>query len=118
MIINWLGKAYAYDQKVTVEDAITIFDHTGLGVISWQVAINDAKPRAVQALMWLLKSRNGEPCEISMAGRGADIMEFLNAYAEGMLAASAPVETGPKADSVEPSTDTPTPISPSPEAST
>lgn len=118
MIINWQGKAYSYDQKVKVADAITIFDHTGLGLISWQLAINDAKPRAVQALLWLVKSRNGEPCEIAMAGLNDDLMEFLNAYAEGMLAAAAPVESGPKADSADPSTDTPTPTSPSPEPST
>jgi hypothetical protein len=103
--IKWEGKEYAYSPgEVRVKEGIVIKVHTGLGLLSWERACRDLDPQAIQALLWLIKSRNGEPCEVAMLD--FDILAFMTAYGEAMQSLPEP-EPAPKADS--PSDPTPEP---------
>lgn len=130
MIVKWQGKDYTYEPgNITVREAIAIKLYTGCGLVSWQAAVRDADPQAMQALLWLVKSRNAEPCE--MASLDFDVMAFLDAYVTAILAdkeLAAAVESAPKAvdSSVTPADSSPpsppigssTETSPPPDAST
>lgn len=63
--IQWDGKEYLYNpSKVTVQSAIAIRDYTGMGMKTWEKAIDDADPRALQALLFAIKAQNGERAAI------------------------------------------------------
>lgn len=111
MIIKWDGKDYPFvGGKTDVQEAITIKLYTGHGLVSWGKAIFDGDPQAVQALLWLIKKRNGETCEISSLN--FDVMALINAYADAMVADKKPEDdAAPKADSASLPTSTSTPTS-------
>ena len=61
MLISFSGQEYEYDPAaIDVPTAIAIRDHTGMGMRSWEKAIDDADPVALQALFWVIKRQNGE----------------------------------------------------------
>ena len=61
MIIKFGGVDYEYDEhKIDVQTGIAIRDHTGLGLRSWEKAIDDADPVALQALYWVVLRQNGD----------------------------------------------------------
>jgi hypothetical protein len=85
LIVKWAGKDYSYDPSgVTVAEAVLIKNHTGYGLVSWERACRDADPQAIQALLWLIKRRNGEVCE--PASLDFDVIAFLAAYGEAVQA--------------------------------
>lgn len=98
MRIQFDGFDYDYEPgSITVMEAIAIRNHTGKGVVDWGRSIGETDPESLQALMWLIKSRNGQPC--AMADLDFDIVKFMNAYAAGAAAEKPVVEAGPKARS-------------------
>lgn len=61
MIIEWDGRDYHYDPSATdVKSAIKISEYVGCGLRSWEKLIDDAHPKALQALLWEMKRQAGE----------------------------------------------------------
>jgi hypothetical protein len=106
MKITWEGKVWQYeDRNVTVQVASILKKETGL---TWPTDFVDAvgkmDPRAVQALMWLVRSQNG--CVETIDDVDGSLMDFLTAYAEAAqgdldAADGDGVETDPPAAGVE-----------------
>lgn len=80
MIVDWDGKKYEFDLAagITVKEAVPVKLHTGLGVKSFWRAVSELEPEACQGLLWILKRRNGEVCD--MASLDFDIVAFVNAF--------------------------------------
>lgn len=77
--IDFEGRTWPLDfPNLRVSEAIVIKTHTGFGVKSWLDAVGDFDPAACQALFWLCKVRNGEPCNI--ATLDFDLFAFMAAF--------------------------------------
>lgn len=102
MILHFEGQTYDYDvNKLSVQTAIAIKAHTGLGLKSWVDAITDGDPLAIQALFFAIKQQNGE--RLVLADLDFDLMAFMQefgraAQAEADLQAAAEAAL-PKVDS-------------------
>ena len=60
------GQAYEFDQsRLMLSEAMAIKSYTGLKPPQWQAALTEGDPEALQALVWLLKKRNGEDVRFS-----------------------------------------------------
>jgi len=99
MIIKFDGREYEFDTAtgITVKEAMPIKLHTGHGVRSWWKAVAELEPEACQGLLWLLKRRNGETCD--MASLDFDIVVFLNAFNEAGAAEAKPAPKARKGSS-------------------
>lgn len=81
MLIKFAGQEYEYDPAgIDVKTAIAIRDHTGMGIRSWQKAIDDADPLALQALLWVVKDQNGERVPIRTLNFA--VVEFFEAVVD------------------------------------
>jgi len=85
MEFEFEGRKWSYDPSVIdVASAIVIKGHTGHGLRSWSVAVDDWDPAAIQALYWVVKHQNGERCEI--ASLNFSIGDFMEAFTPAMVA--------------------------------
>jgi len=81
LIIKFSGAEYEYDPaKIDVATAMTIRDHTGMGIRSWEKAIDDADPLALQALFWVVLKQNGE--RRTLKTLDFSVVEFYQAIVE------------------------------------
>ena len=112
LTIEWEGKSYTYNPAaVSVKTAIAIKDYTGWGLRSWEKAVNDADPRALQALLFAIKAQNGEPCSIASLVDFNPVDFFEECERAGTAALTAEIERQravDDADDVDP-TETATP---------
>jgi hypothetical protein len=54
------GQSYEFDDnKLALKEALAIKEHTGLGVRMFQLGLNMSEPAALQAMVWLSKTRAG-----------------------------------------------------------
>lgn len=61
MLVKFGDAEYDYEpSRIDVRTAITIREHTGMGMRSWEKAIDDADPLALQGLLWAMKIQAGE----------------------------------------------------------
>lgn len=85
MEFDFQGRHYLYDPaRMDVRTAMAIKLHTGFGLLSWQNAVMDMDPAAVQALLFAVKAQNGEPCDI--ATLEFPILEFIEVFSQARLA--------------------------------
>ena len=85
MQFEFEDKTYTYDPAgLDVRTAMVIKVHTGHGLKSWNEAVQELEPDAVQALFWAVKQQNGEPCEI--ASLNFSIPDFMAAFETAFLA--------------------------------
>ena len=84
MKIKWDGRVYEYDPaQIDVNTGIKIREHTGMGIRSWERAIDDADPVALQALLWVIKEQNGERTPIRTLN--FSVVDFHAAIMEAAL---------------------------------
>lgn len=80
MLIKFQGAEYQYEAGgITVKEAIAIKAHTGHGLKTWSSAVDDMDPESIQALFWVIRSRNGQIGE-PIESLDFPIVEFLDAY--------------------------------------
>lgn len=60
LIYKFEGKEYEYDQKMTVEDAIFIFEKSGKGVNEIGPQLQIGNPLVIASFVYLLRRRAGE----------------------------------------------------------
>lgn len=84
------GQVYDYDaNRLMVREAMEIQERTGLNLSRWQAGLQESDPKAVLALVYLLKQRAGEKPEW-------DALDFDLATLE--IADDEADEPGPKED--------------------
>lgn len=94
----WDGKTYEYIAgAISVKEAIAVRLYTGKGYKDWLTGCGQMDPECLQALLWVIKAHNGEPCV--MADIDFSIPEFVAAYEKAFVADRVEVETAPKARS-------------------
>ena len=113
MKIDWNGKLYNYDPNaIDVRQAMGIWSHTGLGLVSWESAVKDMRPDALVALVWVMKQQNGEVCAINELE--FELIPFMRAMSDAIKKELEEIEReeedAPK-DSAPDLTGTPTQIS-------
>lgn len=102
VVFDWEGKTYEYDPYlITVQQAVAIKLHTGLGLKSWGAAVDDWDAAAVQALLWVIKGQNGETCPITSIE--LNVIEFMEAYLPEITRAMLEVFEQMEGDDEDPS---------------
>lgn len=80
MIIHWEDRDWHYEpDALTVGELRTIRDHAGYGAITWEARVRDCDPDAIEALWWLVRTRNGVAAEITKPMAGNPV-SFWSAY--------------------------------------
>lgn len=78
MLIHFEGRDYEYDPGlIDVGVAVKVREHTGLGIRSWEKAIDDADPLALQALYWVIKRQAGET--VGIKSLNFSVIDFYKA---------------------------------------
>ena len=90
ILISFEGSTYAWDGDLTVREDAVVAAATGLHFGKWigvlQDPENDKYILALQALLWILKKRAGEPCDIK--NLDFSIGAFAKAVGDAMVAAA------------------------------
>lgn len=74
------GREYDFDaDRLSVGEAQLVHRHTGMGVKSWLVGINDYQPDAWLALVLVAKKRNGEAVTWNDL-QNLDFLEICNSH--------------------------------------
>ena len=75
MQIKVAGEVYDFDDtKLSVKEARTIKELTGLGISQWGEGIRDGDPDALVAMIYLAKKRSGE----AVRWRDLDDLDLMN----------------------------------------
>lgn len=90
ILIFFDGSTYAWDGDLTVREDAVVAAATGLHFGKWIRVLedpeNDKYILALQALLWILKKRAGEPCDIK--NLDFSIGAFAKAVGDAMVAAA------------------------------
>lgn len=89
--VEWEGKTYQYSPSlIDIRTAIAIKDYTGLGMRSWERAVDDADPQALQCLLFAIKAQAGERVPIaSLEFSPVEFFAEINRAALEAVAAAA-----------------------------
>jgi len=102
--IEWEGKSYRYEpDALDIKAAYVIKAHTGLGIMSWMRSAMDGDPASIQALVWAIKSQNGETCVVNDVN--VPVMAFLATFVEALTDDDDEPDPTPAATPAAPSPD-------------
>lgn len=97
MHIDWAGKRYDFDpEEVDVQQGIVIKMSFGWTMKAWQEALNEVDPQAIQAVFWLMRTQNGESCNLSE--QNFPISKFTAAFQKAQEESEAVEATLPGKD--------------------
>jgi hypothetical protein len=87
LTITFEGRDWQYDSdKLDVLPAMAFHSVHGLTVRAWIEGIQETDPRAFQCAYWLMLQQNG--VEKPLKDLNFDLLEFMTAYAEAIMAAA------------------------------
>ncbi len=88
--IEWEGKTYPMKSSWDVDESKVILDATGITYGEYPAILQDPTDEKfvllLQAMMWLMKTRSGQPC--SLLDQNFDIDEWYLAIFKGTALAS------------------------------
>ena len=85
LTITFEGREWEYDtDHIGVLQAMAFHSVHGLTVRAWLEGVQETDPRAYQCAYWLMLQQNG--VEKPLKDLDFDLMEFMTAYAEAILA--------------------------------
>jgi hypothetical protein len=126
LIIEFEGRSWQYDEdKVSVQQAITLHLTYGLTISAWQLGVAELDPRALQFCYWLMLQQGG--VKKPLKDLDFAVIEFIEAYrgaqdardaeeAEAESAEPDPTPPSPPEDPPSTGPSTPTATTPTPHA--
>lgn len=85
MVIHFDGKDYQFDpEEIDVRQAMVIKVKTGLNLLQWQAALEQADVDAIKALYWLMLAQNGVAADIDMVN--FKLVKLMNAFNDAQKA--------------------------------
>lgn len=101
MLVHWEEKIFDYDPRmIDTRTAIRINEYTGLGLRSWEKAVDDGNAKALQALLFAIKVQAGERVT-SPSALTFSVLDFYDAIVQAAaeeLAEKIAAEPEPEAD--------------------